>query len=67
MTEAEGRQLAQANGAEYIEASARHGDNVVEAFETLVRRWNGMTRDGGGSGGGGPGNTKKKAGLCRLL
>lgn len=40
MSEAEGRGLANQNGGEYIEASARMGDNISESFELLVRKWN---------------------------
>lgn len=56
MTEAEGRALAHQNGGEYIEASARVGDNISESFELLVRKWNSIenvtpVKPGGGGGG----------------
>lgn len=40
VSESEGRSLANQNGGEYIEASARMGDNISESFELLVRKWN---------------------------
>jgi len=57
-TEAEN--LARANNAQYIEASARAGLNVSETFELLVRSWPvDKNRQGGGGGG------KKSA--CTIL
>jgi len=36
----EGTDLAKVNHAEYIEASARLGENIIETFEALIRKWN---------------------------
>ncbi len=57
----EAEALARANKAEYIEASARAGDNVAETFEKLVRAW------GVGNQPSGAPAKKRTGGGCTLL
>jgi len=56
VSHSEAETLARANQADYIEASARTGDNVTETFELLVRLYNrmeGVSPDGNRQAGGG--------------
>jgi len=62
----EGEALARLNGAKYLEASARSGENVIETFELLIRTWNHAERGEPGPGPGVP-DKKKSSGGCNLL
>jgi len=73
--QADAESLSRTNGSEYIEASARTGENVIETFELLVRTWNKIEgiapNEGGDSALGGSsgsrGNKSKGKGKCSLL